>query len=148
MLNDLVGSESLDRIRNDYERLHVALKKSHESEKRLIKKCREISAENAVNVQTALKLSLDGQSTIASLKQEVENAWEMADAAMDGASAGELEDTRQKVREAEETIQELKTVISSLNELLQQQEPLPTLDSPLGSEQSLASWISEQNGRE
>jgi len=144
-LNDLVDNESLDRIRNDYQRLHVALQKSHESEKRLLKKCREISAENAVNVQTALKLSLDGQNTNASLKQEVENAWEM-----EGELLGELEDTRQKVREAEDTIQELKTVISSLelNQLLQQQDPLPTLDSPLGSEHSLASWISEQNGRE
>ena len=139
----MVDNESLDRIRNDYQRLHDALQKSHESEKRLLKKCREISAENAVIVQTALKLSLDGQNTNASLKQEVENAWEM-----EGELLGELEDTRQKVREAEDTIQELKTNISSLNQLLQQQDPLPTLDSPLGSEHSLASWISEQNGRE
>ena len=43
---------------------HRALKKSHESEKRLIKKCRELNQEivaNAAKVQTALKLSQEDQ---------------------------------------------------------------------------------------
>merc|ERR1712166_1195210 len=56
-------------------KLHRALKKSHESEKRLIKKCRELNAEivaNAAKVQTALKLSQEDQNTIASLKKELE----------------------------------------------------------------------------
>merc|ERR1712166_1320085 len=57
-------------------KLHRALKKSHESEKRLIKKCRELNAEivaNAAKVQTALKLSQEDQNTIASLKKEISN---------------------------------------------------------------------------
>ena len=52
------------RFRIEYEKLHRALKKSHESEKRLIKKCRELNAEivaNAAKVQTALKLSQEDQ---------------------------------------------------------------------------------------
>lgn len=60
VLTELVGDKSLDRFRQEYEKLHRALKKSHESEKRLIKKCRELNAEivsNASKVQTALKLS-------------------------------------------------------------------------------------------
>merc|ERR1712193_484337 len=51
--------------------------KSHESEKHLIKKCRELNAEiasNAVKVQTALKLSQEDQATIQSLKKEIERA--------------------------------------------------------------------------
>ena len=58
VLNELVGDKSLERFRQEYEKLHKALKKSHESEKRLIKKCRELNAEivsNASKVQTALK---------------------------------------------------------------------------------------------
>lgn len=52
-------------FRIEYEKLHRALKKSHESEKRLIKKCRELNAEivaNAAKVQTALKLSQEDQA--------------------------------------------------------------------------------------
>ena len=39
VLTELVGDKSLERFRQEYEKLHRALKKSHESEKRLIKKC-------------------------------------------------------------------------------------------------------------
>ena len=56
----------------EYEKLHRALKKSHESEKRLMGKCRELNAEivaNAAKVSTALKLSQEDQTTISSLKK-------------------------------------------------------------------------------
>lgn len=49
MLTELVGDKSLERFRQEYEKLHRALKKSHESEKRLIKKCRELNAEIVSN---------------------------------------------------------------------------------------------------
>ena len=45
-----MGDKSLERFRSEYEKLHRALKKSHESEKRLIKKCREL---NQVRAQSA-----------------------------------------------------------------------------------------------
>ena len=67
-----MGDRSLEKFRVEYEKLHRALKKSHESEKRLMQKCRELNAEIAANsakVSTALKLSQDDQSTIASLKK-------------------------------------------------------------------------------
>jgi len=87
-----------------------ALKKSHDQEKRLIKKCRELNAEvsgsvraqhlengfltgqtliasqivnNAAKVQTALKLSQEDQATNASLRKEIEKAWSMVDVAQD-----------------------------------------------------------------
>lgn len=70
--------------RLEYEKLHRALKKSHEQEKRLIKKCRELNGEivnNAAKVQTALKLSQEDQATIGSLRKEIEKAWTMVDVA-------------------------------------------------------------------
>ena len=71
-----MGDKSLEKFRVEYEKLHRALKKSHESEKRLMQKCRELNAEivaNASKVQTALKLSQEDQTTIASLKKVIIN---------------------------------------------------------------------------
>lgn len=52
----------------------------------MIKKCRELNAEivaNAAKVQTALKLSEEDQTTIGSLKKEIEKAWKMVDASQE-----------------------------------------------------------------
>ena len=79
---------------------------SHDSEKRLIKKCRELNSEivsNAAKVQTALKLSQEDQNTIASLKREIEKAWKMVDA------------SHEKEARAKETISQLKSEISNLS---------------------------------
>ena len=111
VLTELVGDKSLERFRHEYEKLHRALKKSHESEKRLIKKCRELNAEivsNAAKVQTALKLSQEDQNTIASLKREIEKAWKMVDA------------SHEKEARAKETISQLKTEIANLSRLVEQ----------------------------
>mmetsp|Transcript_9189 Transcript_9189/g.18313 ORF Transcript_9189/g.18313 Transcript_9189/m.18313 type:complete len:872 (-) Transcript_9189:80-2695(-) len=111
VLQDLVGDKSLERFRVEYEKLHRALKKSHESEKRLIKKCRELNQEivaNAAKVQTALKLSQEDQNTIASLKKEIEKAWKMVDA------------SHEKEQRAKETIQALKGEITNLSRLVEQ----------------------------
>lgn len=61
-----------------------------------MQRCRELNAEivaNTTKVQTALKLSQDDQTTISSLKKEIEKAWKMVDAA------------HQKETKARETIQ-------------------------------------------
>jgi len=111
VLAELVGDKSLERFRQEYEKLHRALKKSHDSEKRLIKKCRELNAEivsNAAKVQTALKLSQEDQSTIASLKREIEKAWKMVDA------------SHEKEARAKDTISQLKTEIANLSRLVEQ----------------------------
>merc|ERR1719482_1660775 len=111
VLQELVGDKSLERFRQEYEKLHRALKKSHESEKRLIKKCRELNAEivaNAAKVQTALKLSQEDQNTIANLKKEIEKAWKMVDA------------SHEKEARAKETIHQLKMEIANLSKLDEQ----------------------------
>ena len=67
-----MGDQSLEKFRTEYEKLHRALKKSHESEKRLMQKCRELNSEivaNAAKVTTALKISQEDKGTISSLKQ-------------------------------------------------------------------------------
>lgn len=92
-LSRVVLLSLLDEPRLEYEKLHRALKKSHEQEKRLIKKCRELNGEivnNAAKVQTALKLSQEDQATIGSLRKEIEKAWTMVDVAHE--KEGELVD--------------------------------------------------------
>lgn len=72
VLSELSGDKSLEKFRTEYEKLHSIMKKSYENEKRLMAKCRELNAEIVVNsakVATALKLSQDDQTTIASLKK-------------------------------------------------------------------------------
>ncbi|XP_006630821.2 cilia- and flagella-associated protein 58 [Lepisosteus oculatus] len=111
VLNELMGDKSLEKFRAEYEKLHKALKKSHESEKRLMAKCRELNAEivsNSVKVATALKLSQEDQTTITSLKKEIEKAWKMVDSA------------HEKEQRAKETIHSLKQEISNLTKLVEQ----------------------------
>eukprot|EP01112_Ceratiomyxa_fruticulosa_P012262 TRINITY_DN3387_c0_g1_i1.p1 TRINITY_DN3387_c0_g1~~TRINITY_DN3387_c0_g1_i1.p1 ORF type:complete len:125 (+),score=32.62 TRINITY_DN3387_c0_g1_i1:132-506(+) len=82
VLTELVGDKSLEKFRVEYEKLHRVLKKSHESEKRLVKRCRELNTEivaNAAKVQTALKLSSEDQKTIETLRKEIEKVWKMVD---------------------------------------------------------------------
>ncbi|XP_064383730.1 cilia- and flagella-associated protein 58-like [Halichondria panicea] len=111
VLAELMGDKSLERFRIEYEKLHRALKKSHESEKRLMHKCRELNSEivaNSAKVSTALKLSQEDKSTISSLKQEIEKLWKMVDAAHD------------KEARARDTINQLKLEIANLTKLVEQ----------------------------
>lgn len=101
----------MEKFKVEYEKLHKALKKSHESEKRLMQKCRDLNAEivaNAAKVTTALKLSQEDKTTIASLKQEIEKLWRMVDAA------------HEKESRAKDTIHQLKVEISNLTKLVEQ----------------------------
>ena len=71
VIGDLMVDESLEKFRVEYEKLHRALKKSHEQEKRLVKKCRELNTEilnNQAKIKTALKLSQEDQKTITHLQ--------------------------------------------------------------------------------
>ena len=70
-----MADESLEKFRLEYEKLHRALKKSHEQEKRLVKKCRELNSEilnNQAKIKTALRLSQEDQKTITHLQKEME----------------------------------------------------------------------------
>ncbi|KAM8912088.1 cilia- and flagella-associated protein 58 isoform 2-T2 [Lycaon pictus] len=111
VLNELSGDKSLEKFRIEYEKLHAVMKKSYDNEKRLMAKCRELNAEIVVNsakVATALKVSQDDQTTIASLKKEIEKAWKMVDSAYD------------KEQKAKETILALKEEIVNLTKLVEQ----------------------------
>ncbi|KAL4639990.1 cilia- and flagella-associated protein 58 [Arapaima gigas] len=110
VLNELAGDANLEKVRIEYEKLTNALKMSHENEKRLMAKCRELNAElvsNSAKMATALKLSKEDKITISSLKKEIEKAWEMVDTAHD------------KELRAKETIEGLKEEIANLTKIVE-----------------------------
>lgn len=83
-LQELSGPKAaiLDTFKVEYEKLHAALLKSHESEKRLTRKIRELNSEisaNAANVQTAMKLTQEDQQHIQTLRRDIEGQQKMVD---------------------------------------------------------------------
>ncbi|XP_074883074.1 cilia- and flagella-associated protein 58 [Buteo buteo] len=111
VINLLKGDKTLEKFRIEYEKLHAVMKKSHENEKRLMEKCRELNAELVVNsskVAALTKLSKDDRGTIASMKTEIEKAWKMVDTAYE------------KEQKAKETINSLQEETARLTNLLEQ----------------------------
>ncbi|NXK07397.1 CFA58 protein, partial [Herpetotheres cachinnans] len=111
VINLLKADKTLEKFRIEYEKLHAVMKKSHENEKRLMEKCRELNAELVVNsskVAVLTKLSKDDQGTIASMKTEIEKAWKMVDTAYE------------KEQKAKETINSLQGEVARLNNLVKQ----------------------------
>lgn len=105
-----MGDQSLEKFRLEYEKLHRALKKSHEQEKRLVKKCRELNSEilnNQAKIKTALRLTQEDQKTIAHLQKEMEKTWRMVSISQD------------KETKAKETINALKEEMSNLSKLVE-----------------------------
>ena len=110
VLQELMGDSSLEKFRLEYEKLHRALKKSHDQEKRLVKKCRELNAEivnNQAKIKTALRLSQEDQQTITHLQKEMEKTWKLV-------SMSQEKETR-----AKETIQHLKDEMTNLSKLVE-----------------------------
>jgi chromosome segregation ATPase len=130
VMKELSAEDNLERFRLEYEKLHRALKKSHDSEKRLIKKCQELHQEitqNAAKVQSALRMSADDKHSVDTLRQEIEKAWKMVDNA------------HEKESRAKETIQMLKKEVNKLTALVEHGAGLT-----LGQEHNLEKCITEK----
>ncbi|NXU47573.1 CFA58 protein, partial [Turnix velox] len=111
VINLLKGDKTLEKFRIEYEKLHSVLKKSHENEKRLMEKIKQLNAELLVNSSklTALtKLSKDDRSAISSMKAELEKAWKMVDTAYE------------KDQKAQDIIASLQEEIARLTSLVEQ----------------------------
>ena len=111
VLNAMVNDKGMERFRQEYEKLHRALKTSYESEKRLVKRCKELQdtiVQNATRVKAAIKLTQEDSSTIGVLKKEVEKAWKLVELA------------KEKEEKARKIISELKTEIAHLHKIVEQ----------------------------
>jgi chromosome segregation ATPase len=111
MLQEMQGDQTLEKFRQDYEKLHRTLKRSHEIEKRLIKKCKDLNRDiqvNARNVAEALKMAQKDSEEIKKLKNEVEQAWKLVD------HHNEME------QRSKQTIQNLKQELHKLGKIVEQ----------------------------
>ncbi|CAH8544547.1 unnamed protein product [Heterobilharzia americana] len=110
VLKEIEGNRGLERYKEEYEKLMNAFFRSHDNEKRLMRKCRELKAEivsNSAKVSQAVKISSEDQGNMTYLKREIEQAWKMVDAAAD------------RETKAHETIKRLKEEIASLSKQLE-----------------------------
>ena len=88
---------------------NFALKISHENEKKLLKKCKEIKKDivsNAAKVQTALKLTHEDSQTIIFLKTELEKTLKV------------LNLSKEREDKAIQKIENLQSEIKHLNSLM------------------------------
>jgi len=111
VLAELVGDQSMEKFRKEYEKLHRALKTSYESEKRLVKRCKELNdtiLQNAARVKGAIKLTQEDSNTIAVLRREIEKCWKLVETAKD------------KEEKARRIISGLKEEIAKLHKIVEQ----------------------------
>jgi len=112
-LKELSGpkSKAVEAFRNEYEKLYKALLKSHESEKRLVKKIRDLNAEigaNATNVQTAMKHAQEEQQDMVRLRRDIEAQQKL------------VEQSHQKEKQVKDTIARHKAEIKELTDIIEQ----------------------------
>ena len=101
----------MEKFRKEYEKLHRALKTSYESEKRLVKRCKELNdtiLQNAARVKGAIKLTQEDSNTIAVLRREIEKCWKL------------VETAKEKEEKARKIIQGLKDEIAKLHKIVEQ----------------------------
>ncbi|CAH8549942.1 unnamed protein product [Schistosoma margrebowiei] len=113
VLRELEGNKNLEKFKEGYEKLMKAFSKSHDNEKLLMRKCRELKSEiisSSAKVAQAANISSDDPNNITNLKREIEQAWKMVDAAADRES------------KAHATIKDLKEEIANLSKLLERGE--------------------------
>ncbi|NXG15880.1 CFA58 protein, partial [Grallaria varia] len=108
-INLLKRDEALEQFRLEYEKLLAIMRTSRENEKRLMVKCKKLSAElekKSSKIAVLTKLTEDDEETISSLKRELEKSWKMVDTAYE------------EEQKAKETINSLQKEIAHLNSLL------------------------------
>ena len=110
VLQELVNDSQMEKFRKEYEKIHRALKTSYESEKRLVKRCKELNdtiLQNAARVKGAIKLTQEDSQAITALRKEIEKAWKLVETAKD------------KEEKARRIIQSLKDEIAKLHKIVE-----------------------------
>ena len=123
--------------------MHRAWKTSYESEKRLVRRCKELNdtiLQNAVKVKGAIKLTQDDSSTIAMLRKEVEKCWKLVEAA------------KEKEEKARKIITDLKEEIAKLHKIVEDGSGLSLgsdnqLSQMMKREELLTREVQEKNGK-
>lgn len=124
VLGQLDAEPSLALFKSEYEKLHTALGKSHDSEKRLMRKCRELQGEiiaNSAKLESVMQDTDGGESTLANLKVELEGAWQL------------LDKSRTTEAKQQDEIEALKEEIDTINLAIKEKD-----NAPSAAEQEIA----------
>ncbi|KAM3134290.1 hypothetical protein pb186bvf_013575 [Paramecium bursaria] len=131
VLSELATDQSLDRFRQEFDRLHRSLKISHENQRRLISKCREYNADiaqNASKIQTVLKMTSDDANTIQHLRTELEKMYRILELAQDREekSKTKMENLNNEIKQLHNLIEQSNSMTSgqkvTVQELLEKKE--------------------------
>lgn len=113
LLADIKKNKQLNKFGEEYEKIMAALRKSHENEKKLIKRFRELKADilsNSVRLQHVTKISSESPANIYALKNELDHAWSLVAAAV------------AKENQAKDRIKKLKDEIAALSNVIEKGE--------------------------
>lgn len=105
-----MGDSAMESFRKEYEKLHRALKTSYESEKRLVRRCKDLNdtiIQNTAKVKGAIKLTQEDSNTIAVLRREIEKCWKL------------VETAKEKEEKARKIIHSLKEEIAKLHKIVE-----------------------------
>jgi septation ring formation regulator EzrA len=103
------GDASMERFKRKFERLHTALKESHERESEYLKKCKELHdtiVNDTAGVETAIRFTQEDDNRMRALQKELESIRKKLRAMKD------IEEKNQ------EKIQSLKNAMKNMDESL------------------------------
>jgi septal ring factor EnvC (AmiA/AmiB activator) len=118
VLQELGADSQLERFRLEYETLYRALKKSHESEKRLVKKCRELVTDitgTKNKTENAVKLSAEDQTMIAQLRTDIVRTSTAVETSLlkEKDTKEELEQLRIEIEELRQEVKAAKSAVGA-----------------------------------
>lgn len=117
VIQELSGDASMERFKREFEKLHKALKESHERESEYLKKCKELHdtiVSDTVGVETAIRFTQEDDNKMKSLQRELEGIRKKL------RTMKEIEEKNQK------TIQHLKDAINNMDESLKNAQSITT----------------------
>jgi len=115
VLQELAADASLEHFRRQYEKLHRALMFSHENEKKLLKKCKDLNQDivgNAGKVQVALELTKEEAQNVTILRQEMDKAYRVIENFRD-----KEEHNKKKMEGLHEQIRQLRSLVDQGNNI-------------------------------
>ena len=111
VLKETGGDKQLEHFHREYEKHYRILLASHENEKKLIKKCKELNThitESTLKVQQAFRLSQEENENIRSFQADLDRAVKT------------LENFKLKEENAKKTISSLREEIEKLGQIVEQ----------------------------
>jgi len=115
VLQELAADASLEHFRRQYERLHRALMSSHDNEKKLLKKCKDLNQDivgNAGKVQVALELTKEEAQNVTILRQEMDKAYRVIE-----QFRMKEEQNKKKMEGLHEQIRQLRSLVDQGNNM-------------------------------